>query len=195
MEKSGGKTCFDVGKIGCCHCAAVFQMQVPKLCTDPDLSLFYILTLGTYSKFARENNFLALGVCSPQPCSSAGRRFAASRSRVQNYWRSFRFHNKYFDETRFHWESAFVREIPNPTSRLGFIFDFCVISRWVISKIRFPHPISVADTICGTRFDLQDSKRRALEIHFCVRICYMFPISKDRRSSCLLNFFLYIGNI
>jgi len=55
------------------------------LCTDLDLSLLYILTLRTHSKFARKNNFLALGVCFPQPCSSAGRRFAASRSRVQNY--------------------------------------------------------------------------------------------------------------
>ena len=43
------------------------------------------------------------------------------------------------------------------------IVDFCVISRRLISKIRIPHPISVADAICGKRFDLRDSKRRALE--------------------------------
>ena len=49
-----------------------------------------------------------------------------------------------------------------------------------ISKIRFPHPIPVADAICGTRFDLRDSKRRALEHQSCVRICYMFLISKCR---------------
>jgi len=67
------------------HCTAVLRTQVPKLCTDIHLSLFYILILGTYSKFARNNNFLALGVCFPQPCSSAGRRFAASRSRLQYY--------------------------------------------------------------------------------------------------------------
>jgi len=48
------KTCFDAGKIGICHCAAVLQTQVPKLCTDLDLSLLYILILGTYSKFARK---------------------------------------------------------------------------------------------------------------------------------------------
>jgi len=30
-------------KIGICHCAAVLQTQVRKLCTDLDLSLFYIL--------------------------------------------------------------------------------------------------------------------------------------------------------
>jgi len=39
----------------------------------------------TYGKFARKNVFPALGVCFPQPCSSDGRRFAASRSRLQNY--------------------------------------------------------------------------------------------------------------
>jgi len=68
------------------------------LCTDLDLSLLYILILGTYSKFARKNNFLALGVCFPQPCSSTGRMFAASRSRFSTTDESFRFHNKNFDE-------------------------------------------------------------------------------------------------
>jgi len=43
------------------------------------------------------------------------------------------------------------------------IWEFCAISCRLISKIRFPHPISVADAICRTRFDLRDSKRRALE--------------------------------
>ena len=65
MANSGKKTCFDAGKIGFCHCAAVLQAQVPKLCTDLDLSLLYILILGTYSKFARKINFLALGVYCP----------------------------------------------------------------------------------------------------------------------------------
>jgi len=77
------KTCFDAGKIRFCHCAAVLPTQVPKLCTDLDLDLLYILMWGTYSKFARKKYFLTLGVCFPQPCSSAGRRFAASRSRLQ----------------------------------------------------------------------------------------------------------------
>jgi len=58
------------------HCALVLQKQVPKLFTDLNLGLLYILILGTYSKFARKNNFLAPGVCFQQPCSSAGRRFA-----------------------------------------------------------------------------------------------------------------------
>ena len=57
------------------------------MCTDLDHSLLFILILGTYSKFARNNLFLALGVCFPQPCSSAGSRFARSRSRLQYYWR------------------------------------------------------------------------------------------------------------
>jgi len=91
---------FDAGKIEFCHCAAVLQTQVPKVCTDLDLSLLYILTLGTYSKFARKNNFLALGVCFPQPCSSAGRIFAASRSRVHNYRRIVSFLQQKFDELR-----------------------------------------------------------------------------------------------
>jgi len=52
------------------HCAAVLFSQVPKKCTDLDLSLLYILTLGTYSKFARENNFLALSVCFPKMLAS-----------------------------------------------------------------------------------------------------------------------------
>jgi len=69
------------------NCAAVLQTQVPKLCTYLDLKILYILTLGTCSKFARKINFQALGICFPQPCSSAGRRFAASRSRLQYYRR------------------------------------------------------------------------------------------------------------
>ena len=59
----------------------------PKLCTYLDLSLLCILILGTYSKFARTNNFLALGLCFPQSCSSAGRMFTASRSHLQYYRR------------------------------------------------------------------------------------------------------------
>jgi len=80
-------TCFDAGKTRFCHCDAILQTQEPKLCTNLDLGLLYILIFGTYSKFARKNNFLALSVCFPQPCSSTGRRFAASRSRLQNYRR------------------------------------------------------------------------------------------------------------
>jgi len=87
-ERNGkiqGSKSFDVGKIRFCDCAAVLQTQVSKLCTALDPGLLYILILGTYSKFARKNDFLSLGVCFPQLCSSAGRRFATPRTRVQNY--------------------------------------------------------------------------------------------------------------
>ena len=70
--------------LGFCHCGAVLQTQVPKLGTALDLGLLYILIVGTYSKFARKNNFLSLGVCFPQPRSSADRRFAESRSRYDD---------------------------------------------------------------------------------------------------------------
>ena len=75
--------------------------------------------MWTYSKFARENNFPALSVCFLQSCSSAGHKFAASRLRVQNLPRIVSCPQQKFQwnalSTGFHWESAFVREIPNPT--------------------------------------------------------------------------------
>ena len=113
------KTCFlPAEKIRIWHCAALLFLQVPKKCTDRDLSLLYILTLGTYSKFAWKNNFFAPGVCFPQACSSAGRRFAASRSRLHKYRRIVSFpqqKNRWHTlSTGFHWESAFVWEIPKP---------------------------------------------------------------------------------
>ena len=87
------KTCFDAGKIGFCHCAADLQTQVPKLCTDPDLGLLYILISGTCSKFARKNNFLALGVCFP----SLARALSACLPRQDHVYKttdeSFRFYN------------------------------------------------------------------------------------------------------
>jgi len=72
---------------GCRHCAAVLFSQVPKKCPDLDLSLLYILILGRHSKFAWENNFVALVVYFPRPCSSAGRRFAVPRSHLHYYLR------------------------------------------------------------------------------------------------------------
>ena len=100
MATSGKKTCFDAGKIGFCHCSAVLQTQVSKLCTDLDLSLLYILILGTYSKFARKNNFLALCVC----FRSLARALAAGFPRQDHVYSttdvSFRFHKKRIDEIR-----------------------------------------------------------------------------------------------
>jgi len=94
------KTCFDAGKIGFCHCAAVLHTQVLKLCTDLDLSLLYILISGTYIKFARKNDFPLLSVCFPQPCS----RLAACLPCQDHVYKptdeSFRFYNKNFKEMR-----------------------------------------------------------------------------------------------
>ena len=79
-SKSTGGNVFRRRKNRILPCAAVLQTQVPKLCTDLGLSHLYIFILETWSKFARKNNFPALGICFPQSCSSAGRRFAASLS-------------------------------------------------------------------------------------------------------------------
>jgi len=73
---------------------SVLFSQVPKKGTDLDLSLLYILTLKTYSKIARNNNFLALGVSfrSPARALSAGlpRQHHVQRSTDE----SIRLHNK-----------------------------------------------------------------------------------------------------
>jgi len=73
--------------IGSWHCVAAFFLQVPKLCTDLDRNLLYILILRTHTKFVWENKMSALGVCLSQPCSSTGRRFAASKSLLYYYRR------------------------------------------------------------------------------------------------------------
>jgi hypothetical protein len=75
-----------------------FFDQVLDKRTDLILTFFYILTLGTYTKFAWENEMLLLGVCFPQTCSGAGRMFAASRSRLDYYDELVRFHKNDFDE-------------------------------------------------------------------------------------------------
>jgi len=49
-----GTNTFPKEKIGIWHCTTLLFSQVPKKCIDVDLSLLYILTLGTYSKFARK---------------------------------------------------------------------------------------------------------------------------------------------
>ena len=59
-------------------CAAAFSLQVLKWCIDLVDTLLYILILGTYTKFVRENKILTLRVYFPRLCSSAGRRFAPS---------------------------------------------------------------------------------------------------------------------
>jgi len=100
------KTCFAGRKNRNLALRISFFLQVFKKCTDLDRSLLCILTLKRCSKFARENDFLALGVYFPQPCSSAGRRFAASRLRLKNYQRIVSFAQQKIDEMRCKLDSA-----------------------------------------------------------------------------------------
>jgi len=69
------------------HPAAAFCLQLPKMCTDLDPTLPYILISETYSKFVCKNKLLVLGVCLPQACSSAGRRITASKITLEYYQR------------------------------------------------------------------------------------------------------------
>jgi len=66
---------------------AAFFLQVLKWCTDLNQTLLCILISGTYTKCVWKNKILALGICFPQPSSSAGCMFAASKSRLQYYRR------------------------------------------------------------------------------------------------------------
>ena len=63
------------------YCTAALFTQVPRTCTDLDPSLLYLLMLATYGKRTQKNEFLALGVCFPQTCSSAGR-MSAGRFKI-----------------------------------------------------------------------------------------------------------------
>ena len=47
MATSEKKRVSPAGKIGIWHCAAILFAQVPKKCTDLDLSLLCILVVGT----------------------------------------------------------------------------------------------------------------------------------------------------
>jgi len=76
-----------------------FFVSTQKVHT-PGSSLLYILRLWTYSKFTRKNNCFARSVCNPQPCSSTGRRFAASRSRLQIHQRIV-----LFAQQKFRWNA------------------------------------------------------------------------------------------
>jgi len=113
-------------KIRSWQCASAFALQVPKSCTDLHPTILYISIQGTYSKFVRKNQMLALGVWLPQPCPSAGRRFAASRSRSDDYSTNhlFRFHNNDFDQMPCMMDSAeYARSfrtnptLPNPAGK------------------------------------------------------------------------------
>jgi len=93
------------------HCTAVLQTQVLKLCTDLNLSLLYILILGTYSKLARKNYFTsARHLLSatllerwPHVCRikiTCYRRIFSFPQQIRTTDEYFRFHNKKIDEMR-----------------------------------------------------------------------------------------------
>jgi len=75
----------------------------------------------TYSKLVRKNKMLTLGVCFPQPCPSVGRRFVASRSRLDYYGTIGSFPQKRIRwnalKTGFCWIRTCVSTKPNPTLR------------------------------------------------------------------------------
>ena len=100
MATSEKKRVSPAGKIAIWHCAAELFSQIPKKCTVLDPSLLYILKSETFSKFARKNNFPALGVCFP----SNSRALAEGMPRQDHVYKtageSVRFHNKKIDEIR-----------------------------------------------------------------------------------------------
>jgi len=67
------------------HRAAALLLQVPENCTNLDVTLLYISISRAYSKIALKNKMLALAVCFPQQCSSAGHRSPANTSRLDYY--------------------------------------------------------------------------------------------------------------
>jgi len=75
---------------------------------------------------------LALGVCFSQPCSSEGRRFAASKSRLNFYWTIVFFHKNEFDEMLCKLDSSeYARSFEQNTAltwsrgAIGFWFVAC----------------------------------------------------------------------
>ena len=98
MATPDKQTCLTTKFVRICQCAVAFHYQVPKLCTDLDPTLVYILISGTYVnlKLARNNKMLVLGVDFPQTCSSAGLVFGAPKSLSAHFYITtdelFRFH-------------------------------------------------------------------------------------------------------
>jgi len=145
---------------GYCHCAAVLFLQVLKLCTDLDLDILYILI-----SFPSARRLLSAALLErwPQVCRVKITFAVLSTNRFVST-------TKKSMKCVSNWIPLRIRvrsRNTQPHLKLGLdIFDFCAISRRRISKIRFPHPISVVVTIYGARFVLRDSKRRALENKF-----------------------------
>ena len=94
-------TCFDAGKIGISHCAAVLQTQVPKLCTDLDLGLLYIVI---YQEHIANSLGKIISYRSAFAFRSSARALAAGLPRQDHVYKttneSIRFHSKTFDEIR-----------------------------------------------------------------------------------------------
>jgi len=86
--------------IGSWHCADLLFLQVAELCTASNRTLLHILTLETYGKFVWQNEMLALGVCLPQPCSSADRMFVTDHICIA-IKQFVRFHKNEFDEMEY----------------------------------------------------------------------------------------------
>jgi len=166
------------------------------------------LILGTYSKFARENNFLALGVFFPQPCSSAGCRFAASGHVYKTADESFRFHNKNFDEVHRNWIPLRIRvRLKNTQPHLKVLKKYIKVglgisrtnkeSQWIsfyksfhqilveINKLVDSNPnVILMRQTCGQRSSMPaGGKRRALAFYISIRICYMFLIYQNAEES------------
>jgi len=97
------KTWFDVGKIGFCHCAAVFQTQVSKLrsCAQPYISVSS--TFG-YEEHIANSLGKTISYRSAFAFRSPARALAAGLPRQDHMYKtadeSFRFNNKNFDEMR-----------------------------------------------------------------------------------------------
>jgi len=99
--------------------------------TDLDLNLPYIPLFRAYGKFTLNNKLLALGICVPKTCPSAGRMSAASASRLRYYRQICSFPQQRIRwnalETGFHWESAFAWEVDRKRSILIVLRLLCLV--------------------------------------------------------------------
>jgi len=130
LKVFGWKICWNLQMCGGILFTSTEVVHRPR--SDSSLYFWYEEHIAnSYGKYKMP----AVGVCCPQPCSSAGHRFAASRPGLHYYRRIVSFPQEqirwYAWYTGFHWESPFVQEMPNPTLR-----------RWKhTEKTRMTHPM------------------------------------------------------
>ena len=102
-------------------------------CTDLDLSLLFILKLGTYGKFARKNNVQSSAFASRRHAQA----LAACSTRLDHAYittdESFRFHDNKFDEIPCKTDSTenprSVEKYPTPTETFNpRLFDGNIVS-------------------------------------------------------------------